>query len=292
MKKIILTIALSLVTFASVSAKGNDSTKVYLPQKGDFAIGVNLNPIINYVGNVFNGTTNNKLENFGGEPSFNGIDDYQKGITPDISFMGKYMITNTFGLRANIGFMVENKQTNVYVQDDKAVALNPFDESKLIDSKNYTRSGMSMMFGTEFRKGSKRVQGVFGAGILFGWVTDKLTYDYANIMTEVNQTPTTGISTYNNNYRTLAEKNANSCFIGATGSAGVEWFVAPKVALGAEVNLNLYYIAGGQQYKETEGYNQSTQKVETRCDLVSPGNNIFRFGTESLGGSVYMSFYF
>ena len=281
-----------MVTFASVSAKGNDSTKVYLPQKGDFAIGVNLNPILNYVGNIFNGTTNNKLENFGGEPSFNGIDDYQKGITPDISFMGKYMITNTFGLRANIGFMVENKQTNVYVQDDKAVALNPFDESKLIDSKNYTRSGMSMMFGTEFRKGSKRVQGVFGAGILFGWVTDKLTYDYANKMTEVNQTPTTGLSTYNNNYRTLAEKNANSCFIGATGSAGVEWFVAPKVALGAEVNLNLYYIAGGQQYKETEGYNQSTQKVETRCDLVSPGNNTFRFGTESLGGSVYMSFYF
>ena len=292
MKKFISVIAFSLMALVSINAKSNDSTKVYLPQKGDFAIGVNLNPILNYVGNIFNGTTNNKLDNFGGESVVNGFDEYQKGITPDISFMGKYMITNTFGLRANIGFMVENKQTNAYVQNDKAVALNPFDESKLIDSKNYVRSGMNLMFGTEFRKGNKRIQGVFGAGILFGWVTDKITYDYANIMTDINQTPSIGFGSYNNNYRTLAVKNANSCFIGATGSAGIEWFIAPKVALGAEVNLDLYYIAGGQQYQETEGYNKSTQKVETLCNLVSPGNNTFRFGTETLGGSLYMAFYF
>ena len=58
------------------------------------------------------------------------------------------------------------------------------------------------------------------------------------------------------------------------------------------LNLSLYYIFGTQTYVESEGYNATLGKVETRTDLYAPGSNGIYFGTESLGGSLYMTFYF
>lgn len=292
MKRHILILFILVGVFMNVSAQDNE--KVYLPEKGDFSVGISLNPLLNFVGNIFNGSENNAIGNIGGESSLSGLDSYEKGVTPDISIMGKYMLTNSWGVRANIGLMIGNDQYNEYVQNDEAVMQNPFDESKLVDTKNITSSGVSIMLGTEYRKGKKRIQGVFGAGLLLGFKTNKISYDYSNQMTTINQLPSTAWNDVYNEYgyRTLVEQGGNDCFIGATGSVGVEWFVAPKVALGAEVNLNIYYVFGGQRYVETEGYNSSSKKIERQCDLMSPGHNQFRFGTENLGGSLYMSFYF
>lgn len=292
MKKFFSTIVIALIPFMSISAQSEQS-KSYLPEQGDMAFGINAAPVFKYVGNILNGTSDNELSSLGGAPVSSGFSDYDsKGITPDVSIMGKYMLGDNWGVRANIGFMFSKDKYRGYVQDDKAVMLNPFDESKLIDKHNVKRNGMSLMLGTEYRKGSKRIQGVFGAGILFGFVNEKHSYSYANAVTTINQYPTTAWSTWNNGYRTLNRKTEKSVFYGLTGSAGIEWFVAPKVSLGAEVNLSLYYINGGQQYTESEGYNSELQKVEKRTDLTSPGNDAFRFGTENLGGSLYMAFYF
>ena len=292
MKRHILILFILVGVFMNVSAQDNE--KVYLPEKGDFSVGISLNPLLNFVGNIFNGSENNAIGNIGGESSLSGLDSYEKGVTPDISIMGKYMLTNSWGVRANIGLMIGNDQYNEYVQNDEAVMQNPFDESKLVDTKNITSSGVSIMLGTEYRKGKKRIQGVFGAGLLLGFKTNKISYDYSNQMTTINQLPSTAWDDVYNEYgyRTLVAQGGNDCFLGATGSVGVEWFVAPKVALGAEVNLNIYYVFGGQRYVETEGYNSSSKKIERQCDLMSPGHNQFRFGTENLGGSLYMSFYF
>ena len=186
---------------------------------------------------------------------------------------------------------------NRYAVDDKALLLNPLSEDKVVDKAHNTKNGMSVMVGGEYRKGKKRVQGVFGFGLLFAFQNDKTTYSYGNQMTEINQTPSVGFSSGSvydgNNYRLLKTNGSGSDFYtGVTGSAGIEWFVAPKISLGAEVNLSLYYIFGNQDYTESEGYNPSTGKVETRTDLVSPRYRELYIGTESLGGSLNMTFYF
>ena len=292
MKKLISIIAIGLLPLTSVSAQSEDS-KVYLPEQGDIAFGINVKPILKYVGNIFNGNTNNTLDNIGGEPITEGLTEFNNSILPDVSIMGKYMLSNNWGVRANVGLMFKNDIDKAYVKDDKNALLNPFDETKLIDKRYTSRNGMSLMLGTEYRTGSKRVQGVFGMGVLFGFFSEKISYEYANAVTTINQHPTSAwIATNSYGYRLLNRKAENNVFYGVTGSAGVEWFVAPKIALGAEVNLNLYYINGGQQYTEAEGYNTITKQVEQRTDLTSPGDNRFRFGTENLGGSLYMSFYF
>ena len=62
--------------------------------------------------------------------------------------------------------------------------------------------------------------------------------------------------------------------------------------LGAAVNLAAYFVFEGQTYTVTEGYNANTGNVETRNELSAPGNRTFVFGTDNLGGSLYLSFYF
>lgn len=296
MKRAFIIIAASLFTFCTTFAQTVEGKqKNYLPEKGDWAIGIDLKPVLNYVGNIFNGNTQNNIDYLGGEAVTNNLDGWTNNIAPSASIMAKYMISNNFALRANIGLLLKSDYNNVYVQNDQNAALNPLNETKLIDSQKSNKNGMSLMVGAEYRKGTKRVQGVFGFGALLGFQNITTKYNYANQITSINQTPSTSLDAPQaaiKDYRVTKLKGASDIFYGVTGSAGVEWFVAPKISLGAEVNLCLYGISGGQQYKESEGWNKATQTVETRYDLSSPGNSAFRLGTENVGGSLYMSFYF
>jgi hypothetical protein len=81
-------------------------------------------------------------------------------------------------------------------------------------------------------------------------------------------------------------------FFGITGNVGIEWFVAPMISLGAEVNLTAYHVKGAQTYITSEGYNPALNDVVTRTDIISPGDKALVFGTDNLGGSLYLYFYF
>lgn len=296
MKKLIV-IILSACLFPAMLWAEEKQQKQYLPEEGDWALGIDVVPILKYIGNAFNGTNgSNELSHVGGTPFTSGHFGNQ-GLMPTVSIMGKYMLTDEWAVRANVGLMISSANDKAYSIDDKALAENPFSEAKVVDGARYDRNGMSMLLGAEYRKGSRRIQGVFGAGLLFAFQNSKETYSWGNALTEINQSPTShsfaNMPTLPTGYRALKQNGAGSDFyLGLTGSAGVEWFVAPKIALGAEVNLSLYYIFGTQTYVESEGYNATLGKVETRTDLYAPGSNGIYFGTESLGGSLYMTFYF
>lgn len=296
MKKLIV-IILSACLFPAMLWAEEKQQKQYLPEEGDWALGIDVVPILKYIGNAFNGTNgSNELSHVGGTPFTSGKFGGQ-GLMPTVSIMGKYMLTDEWAVRANVGLMISSANNKAYSIDDKALAENPFSEAKVIDGARYDRNGMSMLLGAEYRKGARRIQGVFGAGLLFAFQNSKETYSWGNALTEINQSPTShsfaNMPTLPTGYRALKQNGAGSDFyLGLTGSAGVEWFVAPKIALGAEVNLSLYYIFGTQTYVESEGYNATLGKVETRTDLYAPGSNGIYFGTESLGGSLYMTFYF
>ena len=298
MKKLISIITIiCLLPLMGVSAQ-EKAEKQYLPEEGDWAIGIDVVPLLKYVGNAFNGSQENEIESLGGAPFTKNNKNFRnRMLMPDVSIMGKYMLTDEWALRANVGIMVRSEYDRRYVKDDKAALLNPLSNDKVIDKAHHSRNGMSIAVGAEYRKGSKRVQGVFGAGLLFAIQNDKTTYSWGNEMTTINQNPSIAFDRNNETMlgdnRILKNNGQGSDFYtGITGSAGVEWFIAPKISLGAEVNLSLYYLFGNQTYIESEGYNTSTQKIETRTDLVSPGNRGFYIGTESLGGSLNMTFYF
>lgn len=291
MKKLLIIIA-CILSFTVVNAQENHSKKDYLPKKGDWSIGIDVTPILNYVGNAFNGNTNNEISHLGGTPFTKGNKFFNGKLMPDVSISGKYLLTDEWALRANVGLMLRSESFREYSIDDKAAISNPLGEDKVIDKAHVMNNGMSFSLGGEYRKGSRRVQGVFGAGILFAYSNNKTNYTWGNEMTLVNQNPTSAFD-YTSGYRTLEKFGyGTTLYLGVTGSAGVEWFVAPKISLGAEVNLTAYYVFGAKEYVKSEGYNASLNQIETRTDLVSPGNRAFIFGTESFGGALSMNFYF
>lgn len=293
MKRYILILALCVL---SLGTRAQDDKKVtYLPEQGDVAIGFDAAPVLKYVGNLFNNTSDNVLGSFSGQAvSAEGLEYFEiDGITPDVSIMAKYMITDNLAVRANIGVQHRSLTTNRYVADDFANIENPLNEVKLIDTRFDAKKGFSAIIGAEYRKGINRIQGVFGGGFLIGSNSSKTEYRYANALTPVNQFPTTSLeNTEFGNYRKLNEVTNSNFFFGFAGNVGVEYFVAPKVSLGAEVNISIYSVNEGQKYVETEGYNTAKQSVEIRSELVSPGDKAFVFGTNNLGGSLYLSFYF
>ncbi len=64
MKKLIILFTLlylGLNVIAQDSILVNKQGRVILPQKGDIAIGLSADPFLNFIGNMFNGNTNNSL---------------------------------------------------------------------------------------------------------------------------------------------------------------------------------------------------------------------------------------
>lgn len=286
-------VALLCSAFTSSAARTakQDDTKEYLPEQGEFSVGVDLVPLIKTIGGAYNNTTSEVP--VGGTPFM-----YEEmGIAPNISINGKYMFTDKWGIKVNLGVVLRDNHIRSYVRDDYKTYLDPNSNAQVIDDAHTTKSGGTLQVGAEYRVGSNRVQGVFGAGILAGFYTGKTSYTYGNAVTEFNRTPSNAfgytVEAPFADYRiTEAKHNGANGALGAYVSAGLEWFVAPKISLGAEVDLNFYATFAGKGFVKSEGYNTAYRTTETRTDLVTPGNYSFNFGTQNIGGALYMNFYF
>ena len=86
MKKFFSTIAIALIPFISISAQ-SEEPKQYLPEQGDMAIGFSATPVLKYVGNIFNNTSDNELAPLGGIPASKGFfDEYNyENLAPTVS---------------------------------------------------------------------------------------------------------------------------------------------------------------------------------------------------------------
>ena len=100
-----LTTIIALLLCSAVIMYGQEGKKkTYIPESGDIAFGVDLSPVFRYVGNMFNNSTDNSLDELSGTPVHHDMVGIST-ITPDASLMVKYMLSKDFGLRANIGLI-------------------------------------------------------------------------------------------------------------------------------------------------------------------------------------------
>jgi hypothetical protein len=295
----ILSALLSLCGLTFAQSEQTTEPKQYLPEEGDFAFSISANPFTSFIGNLFNGSTSNGLNQIGGQPYLSNSNE-MNFLTPIVSIAGKYMLTDALGVRINLGFMIDNDKNRVYTQDDKAVYLDPLSEAKVIDSYFTRNGGGSFSIAAEYRVGQRRVQGVFGGGLLYAFSYDSQKFSYGNAITDINQMPTSGLTGFiappktgfaAQRYLSKFTDDANH-YAGIVAFAGIEWFVAPKISLGAEVNIAAVWHWQREQYYTAEGYNILTDKVEEWTELESPSSNGFDFGTGNIGANLSVSFYF
>lgn len=272
----------------------------FTPKAGDFGFSISANPLTQYLGRLFNGATSNTLTQIGGQPYLSTDAEPWNDVSPMVSISGKYMITDKWAARINVGWIYTSNRKNMYTTDDAALAADPFSQDKVVDSRLKRNSGGSFSVAGEYRVGSRRVQGVFGGGLLYAFNYQRTNFQYGNAITDINQNPSTafpnavlsGVPGFDhqrmlNKFTKGAGHNA-----GLVAFVGIEWFVAPNISLGGEVNVAAVWNWTSGTYYKAEGYNTISGKVEEWTELLSPSSSGFTFGTGNVGANLSVNFYF
>lgn len=283
-------------------AKKDYST--WLPAKGDWSIGIGLNPITTFIGNLFNAATTNNLGALAGQPMGTaGVPITSTAMpTPFVSIMGGYMMTDGWELHANVGFGFVYNDANFYARDDEAFFIDPLSDATVVDNHKTEHYSGSIAIGAHYHVGrTSRVQGIFGAGVLYAFGQNKDTYKYGNQIGMLNQNPTIAAGmgvTYNTalvgyipNARTLNSTAAAMHRVGAYGTFGIEVLLAPKITLGANINLYLFYDFTPSVQNLYEGWNIRSNELSLYRQNVSPAQRGISFSTQNIGANLYLAFY-
>lgn len=270
MKKIIL----SLLILGFVSALQAQKEPILkskkghyiLPQTGDWAIGISANSILNYAGNMFSG--NNNAANFGFFDQNNTV-------------FGKKFISENFAYRGSLSMLYANNTNNVFVKD---LAPGAASDATVTDKVNINNFQMILRGGVEYRRGSGRLQGVYGGYAQVGYFSGSSnSRTYGNTM---------------ENYRSVAlsrqtEYNEGNGFnFGLFGFAGVEYFFAPRISIGGEFNLGMLYYMEGKTTRTEEVWNNSTSAAELIKRDVQANSSGFNISTDNIGGILKLMFHF
>lgn len=81
-------------------------------------------------------------------------------------------------------------------------------------------------------------------------------------------------------------------YFGLMGYVGIEWFFAPRISIGAEVNLTAAFNWTKGTYYTAEGFNTLSGEVEEWTELLTPTSSGFDFGTKNIGANLSFNFYF
>ena len=263
MKKVLLSI-IALAFFAfSTSAETEREVRNFAPQAGDFALSVSANPFLNYVGNIFGSHAN--------APAFSTG-----------AIMGRYFISERNAIRVGLSFSFDTDINKTLVPDlwyTGTTVPTPNVENVTRESENF----FMLNIGYEFRRGTGRLQAFYGADVVFAASGSRETYQYGNRLGERNP-----------GSRVTEMRSGTQFGFGLNGFIGVEYFVAPRISIGAEVGLSMMYFTAPKGQVTVEAWNASESRVETTTSdtgFTRDGN--FNFSTNPISnGQIFVSFFF
>lgn len=280
MKKILITLSIAIFSLASIAQEGIDTTEdtgaknnMTLPKAGDIGVGFDASPFLNYVGNMFNGTTNNRLN------------------LNDNTLYFRYFLTGNSAIRASINLSTYIDILKEYVPDDAAIFLDPNSNKQLVDRRIDNWHSYEMKVGYQLYHNHKNFRGFYGADLGYHFEKYSRVYEYGNQMTEINSSPTTYWHG-NTAVRPLEQKAGiqNSISLGAF--IGGEYYFMPRVCVGAEFGLAYGMTFEGQGY-ETQERMVGTLHVEENI-ARNPGSMNISMQTQFpySYGNLYLMFHF
>jgi hypothetical protein len=288
-KTVLFAVAISAAT--AVTAQTGEITsnrgENWLSQDGDWGLIFDATPLINYVGNLFNGTAGNggaALNNYFSSNSSKGstvVIGAKKLVNANTAYRGMF----------RIGF--GNSKSTEFVSDLTPNA-DPLATVEDVTKMNFF--ALDLGVGLEKRVGSTRVVGVYGAMFNVGFGNSKTTMEYGNPLAGTN--PLVG--------RITEAKDGSTFKLGLAAFGGVEWFCAPKVSLSGEYTWGLAFMSSGATETSAESWEFTpdpdddplngsivTTTVEgTPNDEVADKTNSFGIDTGVTGAKIGLNFYF
>jgi hypothetical protein len=304
MKKQVFIIALTF-GISGVFAQDLTSKKgePILPEAGDWAISMNADPIFRFVGNAFNGNTSNAAAN-------------TDWLGSSHTILGKKFIDekSAYRVMVRIGY-VNQVYKNMVINDAQTgtVFYFPVTQGQVEDKYKHNEMNIGIGAGKEFRRGKTRLQGYYGADVMIWMGSTKDKYQYGNKMaiedkstTDGNSTTTTPTTTlWNSNtasadfgtpdsiastsYRPTVMKSGMTFGVGVRGFIGAEYFLFPKISIGAEYGWGIgYQVTGkGRSSVETLGLNEAGTVVNSEIDTQTSGSSKFGFDTDINQGNIF-----
>ena len=266
-----------------------------LPQAKEWGLGISATGFLSYLGNMANGNVNNS------GPVFNSANEPSAFALGNISgwaVSGKYMKSATLAYRGR--FQVNAGGNTYRNMVYKALAtpdpLNP----QFVEDKVTVNAHVALLSaGFEKRRGTGRLQGLYGAEAIVGFSGNKRTYDYGNAFSLEFPAvaTTTDFAMGSSNYvstRTLETYSGNTMLAGVRGFAGVEYFIAPKISLGGELGYTLGFSTNGKGYTVTEQWVPGLDKTVTvnKDVYASSGLRSMGIGLDNVNAGINLHFYF
>lgn len=263
-KSVVVCFRIFAATFAQAQEEGSSSEPftskrglVITPEVGDVALSVDALPYISYLGNIANGNTGN------------GLNSPFSAAMP-FTVQGRYVASNKMYYRVGFALGISSETFK------SANATDPKKEDKTVVSDRL----LALSAGVEFNKSIRgRLRGYYGADLMVMTKSGENTlngYDGGTI----TFTPAEGAS---------SKVSGGGMFgVGLNALAGVEYFIAPKISLGAEVHWTALSF-------------NSTSKTKTKLgnaeEVVTPGVSSFGIGNgianlNPVSGRLNLSFYF
>lgn len=291
MKKHVLFSA-AMVAAMSASAQTGEITsnrgENWLSQSGDWGLTFDAQPLLNYVGNLFNNGTNN-MSTVWLLP--NGATGSGNLATSGIVIGGKKLIDANTAYRGKLRIGFGSNKNTVLVS-----TADPLDDvnNTVEDIQKIGIFGVNIGAGLEKRFGSTRVVGVYGGEVNLGLSSGKTTYEYGNALSATN---TSHSNSFGQGAGVTEAKNASTFGLGINGFIGVEWFAAPKLSLSGEYTWGLALSSTGFTETTTESWVPSTTtpntgSVESNTSEGGTKRNNFGIDTGVSGLSIGVNFYF
>ncbi len=311
MRKIILVALLTISACKLVTAQETEASQetvelrskrgvLILPKKGEYAIGFSADPVLFYLGNFFHGDIQTPAPSVGYP---NGFSNTVLGGRIANAFTGKYLLDDHTAVRARFQFNF-TKATNKYIvaanNDGTGNNLSPqFAEDKVTIRNN----AVLLALGLEKRRGSSRVQGVYGGEVLLGFNKVKEKADYGNGMGANFPTPVSYEFAYNRipgadstTSRWTEFNHGATLFAGVRGFAGIEYFFAPKLSIGAEFGYTIGIANKKSDSVKLQAMNNATGNAVEYEAKPTPNNstgiNNFGLGLDNLNANLNLHFYF
>jgi len=267
MKKTILATAFTLViagVFAQDSTGGMTSKKgeAILPETDDWALCIDASPVMYYLGNMLNGNLNNNSPSWG----YPG--------TP-LAITGKMFKDEKTAYRAMVRLGFGSTTRNNYV-DDNANTTDP--TMMVTDSWKAAYHNVVLGGGLEMRRGKTRLQGFYGGMLVIGLGGKKDTYTFGNPFSSTITTPTSTIWTPTVTAapvgsRVIENKGGSSFMVGLRGFIGAEYFIFPKIAVGAEFGWGLGMRSTGEGEITTESWDAAGNPPAVKSTVMRTGKS-------------------
>jgi len=316
MKKIFVFAAFA-VTIAQANAQDLTSRKgePILPEAGDWAIGFDATPFLNYFGNMF------------------GSHDSSKNAAPFASWTNSnYMVINgkyfkdaktAYRISARLGFG-SAKQVGEIADATATIPQYPNVPNMKEDVVKFKHHNIGLGLGIEKRKGKTRLQGYYGAELWIWESGESVDYTYGNALAATGNTPVSVLpsnttnfgknevltslgagltgnlvnDTYGNPARITQATLGQTFGMGVRAFIGAEYFIFPKISIGAEYGYGLGFSLTGNSSYSTESVGGTPAQVGPqtitikRSNTIALDNDINGGGSGTGSGSIKLTLHF